>query len=173
MMRIFFIFLSAFLFFAKGNAQYTIERDVFCTFGNYAVDPATGLSLSYTAGETVIKTGQSLFGSLVLTQGFQQAEGFTVGIDDPVQFLVSYEVYPNPTAGLVNIALKSDRPAIMYLRVMDILGQEVGLPTQQMRFSRDFTTQLDLSALADGFYLIGLLDESKRLIATVRIEKVY
>ena len=152
---------------------YTLERDVFCAFGNFAVDPATGLSLSYTAGESVIKTGQSLFGSLVLTQGFQQAEGFTVGIDDPVQVLIDFEVYPNPTAGMITIKLNADRPAIMYLVVMDVVGQVVPVPMQQARFNRTYQTQMDLSGLSDGYYLLGIMDESKRLIQTIRIEKVY
>lgn len=172
----FIIYCVCFLSVAGSYAQtdtFEIERSVFATTGLYWEDPASGLSLSYTVGETVIETVSSLQGTLVFTQGFQQSgTEDIVGIDD-LEFLVDYQIYPNPTPGPITVELRTDRPMIMYLEIYDMIGQKTPVPTIEARFQGRFATRMDLTELSDGVYLLAMLNEAKQIVHTFRIEKYF
>ena len=61
--------------------------------------------LSSTTGETVVNTAVS--GTFILTQGFQQPDNTTVGIRQPIEVVVSYNLYPNPALDLITLELNS------------------------------------------------------------------
>lgn len=170
--------LACLLTLSGGFAQFpndTLIQSVFATTGTFVEDtfpPGSGLSLSYTVGEMVIKTGTSLSGTFVLTQGFQQPNLRTVGIDD-LEIELGYHVYPNPTTGPLMIELNSSQPLILYLAIYDLIGQQTLIPRQEARLMGKFTTQMDLSSLSDGVYLLAIINEKKRIIRTLRIEKYF
>ncbi|MEM7373193.1 MAG: T9SS type A sorting domain-containing protein [Bacteroidota bacterium] len=170
------IYCACFLSLTGGFAQtdtFEIERELFPTTGWFSQDPASGLSLSYSVGEMVIETVESLGGTLILTQGFQQPDADTLVGLDRLEIELDYTIYPNPTSGPITIELHSPQPLIMYLAIYDLIGQATNVPMQEARFVGRFATQMDLSELSDGVYLLAILNEAKQIAYTFRIEKYF
>ncbi len=71
-------------------------------------------------------------------------------------------VYPNPTTH--GLTLEGNIYQVRYYQIVDMPGRSLGLhPLQGNR--------IDLQDLQPGLYVIQLLDEGKRLMATVKIVK--
>ncbi len=84
-----------------------------------------------------------------------------VGIDE-VAFLGTLDIFPNPTNGLLYMPEGLDDMAS--IRVMDLLGAMVQ--------ASDFVPVLDLSALAQGTYIIVVSDRFGRPLARARVVKL-
>lgn len=73
------------------------------------------------------------------------------GIDNP-GVLVNIELAPNPSAGILTISLNTELSDDLTIRLFDLQGKE--LMTKNYASDNAFSTDLNLSTLADGMYLI-------------------
>ena len=112
--------------------------------------------------DTPIKCGFSLLGS---SSGSKGTAGHRMGYNTPAgdQQIVSgnldenYTVYPNPTAGLVNIIQSITDTGDAHVNVVNQLGQVCY--SGQVEFIGG-TTQLELSALTNGTYIIQITSKN-------------
>ena len=74
-------------------------------------------------------------------------------------------IYPNPTAGVVNIDFGSLSSKIEEIEVVDISGK-----TQFVRRNNTMTTQLDLAELSAGLYIIKFKTGNKTYLRKIVIE---
>ncbi|MCB0845657.1 MAG: T9SS type A sorting domain-containing protein [Bacteroidetes bacterium] len=77
-----------------------------------------------------------------------------------------FDVFPNPTQGMVNIDVKLAQPADMMIKVVNMEGRKVWVEVRPK--SAEWNQQLDLSSLSPGIYMIQVLtpegQKTKRLI---------
>ena len=79
-------------------------------------------------------------------------------------------VYPNPNSGITNILISSNKNQDAKLSVMNSLGQVVFEKSVSLN-SGNTTTSIDLSAYANGIYLINVEGENIKTISKVSISK--
>lgn len=77
-------------------------------------------------------------------------------------------VYPNPTNGLLEVQYVFDRESNYSLQVINAFGKVVY--DERNRTETGLTTQLDLSGLATGIYLIRFADEQEQIVRKVILE---
>lgn len=142
------------------------ERQVIASTGGYAA--ATGLQVSYTVGETVIATGTS--SNIIVTQGFQQPDGNSVGIEELDNGL-SVNVYPNPVSNEVAVEISAMNDLNVSATVYDMHGKQTSVGLSNLKVNGTLKTSLDISSLSAGQYFISFTDASANL-GTVRIQKV-
>lgn len=75
---------------------------------------------------------------------------------DEAQKLSTFEVFPNPTTGIVSVQLQVDQSTDINVRIINSLGQEV--INEQQRITGSFSKEYDLRHLALGVYFIQITD---------------
>lgn len=114
--------------------------------------------LSFTTGELMIESYS--IPTNILTQGFQQAWDFSTSVIENPKYNLSYSLYPNPSAGNVDVIIESDRRLTVDIMVIDILGRKL----LENGFNYDdhiHSMPLDLSEVSEGTYLVFLTFEDK------------
>lgn len=66
-------------------------------------------------------------------------------------------VYPNPTQGIVHLLLSSQETGQVRITVFDLMGRRTTVPGQTLSLSGQLETELDLSSISSGFYLLQIL----------------
>lgn len=125
----------------------------------------TGM-LSTTVGEmSMVQTFSS--GSVILTQGFQQAFDFGVGIhESPATY--AFSLYPNPTTGNVVLQIPEGISGDVDLLLFDAVGQLVWQKSFGV-LSGGSTAALSLESLAEGSYFIALNNSGKQYFSKLNI----
>lgn len=138
----------------------TLSPELIASAGAHAVNTST--QLSWSLGEPLIETVSG--SALQLTQGFHQTYFTTTALDDPAPgFLL--RVYPNPTAGQLNIeTVLAPRP--FSLALYDQLGRALQWQGSQQGTS---LRVLDLSGYTPGLYLLQLCGEEGKTIQSFKI----
>jgi bacillolysin len=104
--------------------------------------------------------------SSLLTQGFHQTNLTIVAVNDPMaDFQV--QVYPNPTAGWVNIESQASTPAFS-VEVSDAAGRTLLI---QSAAQQGLLRSLDLSGYAPGVYYLRLRTEDQKSTQTFKVIK--
>ena len=137
---------------ALGMAQVTKERDVVAAAGEYA--SSANLSLSWTAGETAVTTATTA--SLIVTQGFQQADQTLAGIEEAV-FAGEIKVFPNPVQDVLNFEVTSDRSMQMEAELYELSGRKVR-EVPAFRVQNSYRGSIDCSDLPAGEWLLRFRD---------------
>lgn len=135
----------------------SLERQVVASAGTTLQNNA--LSLDFTMGEMMTST---LVEGEALCQGFQQVWAVITANEEPGQEL-SVRLYPNPTPGFLHVV--SDEPLVLTL--LDIKGSfllEEQIPSG--------ATDMDISALAEGTYVVHLLDPKHKTSKTYKLIKL-
>lgn len=143
------------------------EREVIASSGGYT--GATNLRVTYTVGESVVTTGTS--SSIIVTQGFQQPNLSSVGIEEMDNGL-SVNVYPNPVSDNLMVEINATNELLVNATIYDMQGKETGVAVSNLKVNGTLNHALDVSALSTGQYFISFTDE-KRTLGTVRIQKVH
>ena len=158
------LFLSSISF-----AQTTLERQVIGSAGSYAT--SGDISVSATVGETATETAIS--GTLILTQGFQQPnqEDF-VGIEDEWNIIVDYNIFPNPTADKLIIELNTDKRIDLNFDLYDLRGRATPVDRISQQIQGKVKTEMNLTSLAEGTYLLSLSNKDGKVIKSFRIQKI-
>ncbi|MGB0918495.1 MAG: T9SS type A sorting domain-containing protein [Flavobacteriales bacterium] len=138
----------------SANGQ-SISSDVIASAGEHFDNGTT--QLSWTLGEVMTETYST--GSNVLTQGFHQTHLTVTGITEQNELSLDVNIYPNPTAEWLNVALDgkhSDITASLY----DVQGKLIMMET----FVANQTSgRLNLGSLAMGQYVLRLVDKQGNL----------
>lgn len=139
----------ALLFALTVSSQY--KQDVIASAGGY--NEATGISISWTLGETIIPTYTAPDNSIILTHGFQ-SQLIITAIEENLETKVSVTVYPNPASDIVNI--KFEEPLDEEVNVMFISSQ--GKPVKTLVIEEtSVEKQVNLQDLPAGVYYLRLI----------------
>lgn len=121
---------------------------------------SNSLTLDWTLGEIMT---ESYSGTIVLTQGFHQPDNNTTSLEDLASLFGTIKVYPNPTTDL--IVIETEQAGGLDLLLYDMTGRTVLHKNVSASSS-----QLNLSGLPDGTYLLRLSD-GQQAIRSLRIHK--
>lgn len=179
------LLIVCFACFSESNFAQGVEREVVATAGDYYAVRTAGLS--WTLGEVMVENySKNRYASL--SQGFHQkatrgrvsffsflssffnakAVQESNEIDVDIDEEVSSRVYPNPTSDYVNIDLSDAWESDVIVVVYDMFGRIVYEETMN-----DIkTTQIDMSALSNGFYILQIKSEKLNIIKTNKINKI-
>jgi hypothetical protein len=144
----------------------SIERQVIGSTGG--TSSSGTVIVTATAGECAVTT---YTGSLILTQGYQQASFQQVSVKEIV-INATYSLFPNPTTGLSKLEIitknmsTSARIEIYSADGKLISSQEVSLVAGSKSI-----IQLDLTLQAKGVYLLQIKNSDSSLVKTLRIVK--
>lgn len=122
-------------------------------------------SVSWTLGEPMGETYSQT--SNILTQGFQQPDDFGTDVigDDPV----NAEIYPNPTADVVNLQFGTDVNGQYLIEIYNTLGQQLRSVTYTA--SPSSQTAVSLADYSDGIYFITVRKADGTQTSTFRVTK--
>jgi hypothetical protein len=152
---------------ASVKAQ-SLSPQVIASAGDYFSNG--NVSLSWTLGEPVIETYTTA--NIILTQGFQQPELLTVGINDVLKSDFSSTIYPNPTFNIISVQLNNQKNAQFTVEIINGLGQVI----QSLNFdavkNKQNNFQLNLTDLSVGMYQIRL-SEKGQVFRTYNIQKLH
>ena len=84
--------------------------------------------LSTTIGELAAVTTLT-GGSNFLTQGFQQPWDFNVSVPEIHDNGLAFDVYPNPSSGMIILAMNTYQDSKVNVKVYDVLGKTVYFET--------------------------------------------
>ncbi len=146
----------------------SLDRQVISSTGDFS--SSGNLQLSSTVGE--IATETHISGSVTLTQGFQQPDSKgNVGIED-LEISLNYSVFPNPTAGKLHLHLTSENPVHFSIQLTDMSGRQTGIGVQDLHVMGTVKEELDLSSLANGQYVLLLIDATHQIQKALHIMKI-
>jgi hypothetical protein len=141
---ILFSMLSALLL----NAQPV--QEVISTAGGYNTN--SGISLSWTLGETIIPTFKSQDGTFILTHGFQQ-KLLVTAVEETIDAHLKIKVFPNPVVESVNIQLDASADEEMDVDIVDSQGKLVKTDTIEPAMTEKAINLQDMPA---GVYFLRL-----------------
>ncbi len=75
-------------------------------------------------------------------------------VEEEISLVQSFQVFPNPTAGELNIMVETQRPTDMELKIYNLQGQKV--MREVSRNASNVKRTLDLSSLTAGVYFVHL-----------------
>jgi hypothetical protein len=145
-----FLILFMMFFALSVCAQQSNKQDVISSAGGFNV--VSGMSISWTLGETIIPTFKSQDGTLILTHGFQQQLVITA-VEENILNPVQVTIYPNPTSEIINIEFNTPNDGEISLFMFD--GQGKPVKTDQIGFSVT-NKQINMQDLPPGIYYLRL-----------------
>jgi hypothetical protein len=125
-----------------------VKQEVIASAGGYSV--ASGVSLSWTLGETIIPTYTN--GGLTLTHGFQQ-QLIVTAIEENLEDVVKVTLYPNPASDVVNIKLESPLDGEVKLFLLDSRGKLIKTDFME---ETAVEKEINLQDLPAGLYLLKM-----------------
>jgi len=138
--------LLSILFVLSVNAQ--AKQEVIASAGGYNVK--SGLSISWTLGETIIPTFTN--GNLVLSHGFQQ-QLIVTAIEEHLDIAVNVKVYPNPASDVVNVSFDEPVEGEIGITILDSQGK---LVKKDMIEATMTEKQINLQEIPAGVYYLRL-----------------
>ena len=129
------------------DSCYTWNSETYCTSGDY-----TQTLQTIDGCDSVV--------TLHLT--------VSVGIDDHNDF--AFNLYPNPTNGIVIIQFTHHNSPITHIHVFDAYGKLVGVVETNAHDSSVQTAQIDLSGFAAGVYFVKAVAEGN-VVAVRKVVK--
>ena len=141
---IFILVISLFVLNASLQAQ-----EVIASAGGY--NTATGITLSWTLGETIIPS-YPVNNGLQLTTGFQSVLR-TVIVEENIDTPVKVTVFPNPASDYLNISFAEPLDAEVNLVLFDTEGK---LFKNQVIEAATSEFQLNFQDLPSGIYFLKL-----------------
>jgi hypothetical protein len=130
------------------NASLQAQQ-VIASAGGY--NTATGISISWTLGETIIPSYGPTNG-LILTHGFQSVLR-TVKVEENIETPVKVTVFPNPASDYLNISFAEPLDAEVNLLLIDSEGK---LFKNQVIDAATSEIQISFQELPTGVYILKL-----------------
>ena len=146
MKRYIFILVTS-LFVLNASLQ---AQQVIASAGGY--NTATGITLSWTLGETIIPSYTNVPAGLTLTHGFQSVLR-TVIVEENIDTPVKVTVFPNPASEYLNISFAEPLDAEVNLVLFDSEGK---LFKNQVIEAATSEIQLNFQELPSGIYFLKL-----------------
>jgi hypothetical protein len=150
--------------FSALSARSQVKQEVIASAGGY--NTATGISLSWTLGETIIPAFTSGDGALVLTHGFQQQLIVTT-IEENIDVPVEVKIYPNPASDLITIAFETEVQSVIGITMLDSHGRLVKTDKIEPSMAEK---QMNLQDLPSGIYYLRLI--KGKLINVYKVVKL-
>ena len=141
----------------------SIERQVIGSTGSYSSNSTA--RVSSTVGETVITTASS--GNIILTQGFQQKGGNTIGINE-LENGFSINAYPNPVSNELILDFDVKKKTYVEIFLTDVMGKETSVPSGNLELSGKTTHVMNLSDISAGHYLLTFKTVDQ-ILGTIKI----
>ncbi|MEM9819521.1 MAG: CotH kinase family protein [Bacteroidota bacterium] len=91
----------------------------------------------------------------------------TVNVEE-VQDLQSFELYPNPSAGQIQVSLSFAQANRAEIRVYNLLGQQLYSSQQE---GNTIVQQIDLSNFSDGIYIVSVETANGKALRKVMLRK--
>ena len=142
----------------------SVSPDVIATAGDFYSN-ASG-SVSWTLGEPMGETYTST--NNILTQGFQQPWDFGTGLPSGAN-PVNADVYPNPTADVVNLQFDNLSSGQYVIEVYNALGQRMS--AMQFAATPNSQATVSLADFANGIYFITVSKVDGTETSTFKITK--
>ena len=144
-----------------------IERQVIGSTGGTASSGT--IIVTSTVGETAITTETS--SSLILTQGFQQANASSTSIEE-ITAKANYSLFPNPTTDIATLKITAENlNSSATVKIFSIAGKLISTQSLSLSSGVESTLQLDISNRAAGAYIVRITDSSSNLSKTRRLIK--
>jgi hypothetical protein len=163
MNRLSTLFLLLLFWTVSASAQdFSIFNQVIGSTGHFAVEG--NQQWTYTVGEVVIETISA--NNRTLTQGFHQPEfSRPVSTMDPELLAWNIEVFPNPTADVLNVRFDANQSGFLEAIVFDLYGRMLMQP-QALDLAAG--SVIDCTSWLPGVYILQLRDQQSRASATFR-----
>jgi len=89
-------------------------------------------------------------------------------VDSEFDLVETFQVFPNPTSGELNILIETERPTSMELKIYNLQGQKVirEVSNNTSRVDR----KMDLSNLSAGVYFVHLTTPEGTQIAKIVLQ---
>jgi hypothetical protein len=143
-----FLIFSLILLSLAASSQF--KQDVIASAGGF--NTGSGISISWTLGETIIPTFTSTDNTLILTHGFQQQLIITA-IEENLGTFVDLKVFPNPASDNVNIRFGEAPDTEVILTVVSSQGKPVKMIVIE---AATIEKQVNLQELPAGIYYLRL-----------------
>lgn len=136
-------------------AAQSLSPQVISSTGGFSNNGGNG-SLSYTVGEmTMVQTFSS--GNVILTQGFQQPNDFTVGLLDITKDdFGSFVMYPNPAVDNMSYAFTFPESGNVKVAVVNNIGQTMSDVYNSAYTNGKTVETLNVTNYAAGVYFMNL-----------------
>jgi hypothetical protein len=143
--------LIAFCIFGPGT-EILAQNAVSASGGNAS---GSGGSVSYTAGQIFYNTISGLNGTV--TQGVQQPYEISVvtALENTEGITLEYQVYPNPTNGLIKLIIKPFEYENRRFRLYDLNG----ILIQDEKIENE-ETEISLGNLSSSMYLLKIINDN-------------
>ena len=166
------IFLIGLLFTTSGFAQ-TLSPSVLATDG--AISHGKTITLEWTLGEAAVQTIRSPDG--LLTEGFHQPtiliedlEVASPNIDTKVHTgELQVTLAPNPVKSILHLSIRSELDETGIVQVVDLWGKTLKQIETNLSFE---TSDIDLTNLPAGMYMLYLRKQDGTFLKTFKITKV-
>ncbi|MFO7575808.1 MAG: T9SS type A sorting domain-containing protein [Bacteroidales bacterium] len=140
------------------------KLDVISSAGGYNV--ATGISISWTLGETIIPNFTSPDGTISLAHGFQQKLIITK-VEELIENPVSIKVYPNPASEFVKIEFEQPVDSDIRMFILDFRGKVV---ETDIIGPGTYFFEVNLQNLSSGIYFLRL--QKGKFVNVYRVVKL-
>jgi hypothetical protein len=144
----------------QGFSQ-SIAPQVVASAGDHYV--AVGVQLSWTTGESMIDTYTA--GGSMITQGFHQTQLTITAVEEQNPHNLQVSIYPNPTSEQLTISIPENEND-MTMNLFDMNGKLI--LSEQLSGTEK---RLNVSALADAYYILQLQSEAINYSSTHKIQK--
>jgi hypothetical protein len=146
------------------SARSQVKQEVIASAGGY--NTATGISLSWTLGETIVPAFTSADGSVKIVNGFQQ-QLIVTAVEENIDIAVEVKIYPNPASDMLNIGFESAVESEIGITILDSHGR----PVRSDRIEPNMIEkQINLQDLPAGIYYLRLI--KGRLINVYKVVKL-
>lgn len=126
-----------------------IKQEVIASAGGY--NGASGVSLSWTLGETIIPTFTN--GGITLTHGFQQ-QLIVTAVEENLEDVVKVTIFPNPASDVINIKFETPLNGEVKLYLIDSNGRM--LKTDFMEETM-VEKEINLQDIPAGLYFLKMI----------------
>lgn len=127
---------------------------------------AGNVSISWTLGETAIRTGHSI--NRIITEGFHQP-GMILSPRMVRQGSININIAPNPTYSAIQVNVQTDVEEDMLIYLNDIKGTQMLYQRLPAKINQ---TTLNVQGLATGIYFLQIRNTSGSLFKSFKVIKL-
>ena len=137
------------------------------------INKAAGISLEWTLGELTVESLSTA--DRLYTQGFHQpllvVKNLPLVEVKEVKMLAEYKitVAPNPVLSILMVNINTEKKEKLNLTLTDVAGRQILV---QAFNGRSNTTQIDMSRMTSGVYVLELRNLTGQLIKSFQVIKV-
>ena len=128
------------------------------------------VNLNSFAGQSAVRIafeGKSGYGQVLYLDNINITSAPT-GVDE-ADFNAAFNVYPNPSTGIVNVAINLQKANSVTIKVMNVLGETVA--SKMIDNVTTSTYTMDLGNQAKGMYFVEISSDNQKTVKKINIIK--